>query len=193
MNLFRGLSSKVNIKREFKYLGVIRASPCDYVQRYGNSLVPSSQLPPLVEDFKTPEGLVLAANHRTNDLHELCGDVEALSLIDLEKEGLGGYRQYLQKLFGSSLAASEMSNNNTNAGKFARSVSKTSIAKSVSSGFGAQSNRQQQQTQKVMNMVDAVAAAHQQQQQQKYPSVYPVEPSLIVNDTASLSINNVFF
>lgn len=99
---------KVNIRREYKYLGVIRASPCDYVQRYGNSLIPSTQLPQVVDEFKTPEGLVLAAQHRANELHELCGDVEALSLIDLEKEGLGGYRQYLQRI-GAARSASRAS------------------------------------------------------------------------------------
>lgn len=140
-----GLKLKVNIKREFKYLGVIRASPCDYVQRYGNSLIPSSQLPPIVEDFKTPEGLVLAAHHRANELHELCGDVEALSLIDLEREGLGGYRQYLQHRFGvgagsgnSSNGVEASSNNNT---MRLSNGSRASIAKSTSSagggGFGS--------------------------------------------------------
>lgn len=115
----------MNIRREFKYLGVIRASPCDYVQRYGNSLVPSQQLPSVVDEFTTPEGLVLAAQHRPNELHELCGDVEALTLIDLEAEGLGGYRQYVERLLAER----------------GRSTSRTSISKSASAGFVAQANR----------------------------------------------------
>lgn len=90
----------MNIRREYKYLGVIRASPCDYVQRYGNALIPSNQLPNVVDEFKTPDGIVLAAHHRPNELHELVGDVDAMGLIDLEREGLGGYKPYVERLLG---------------------------------------------------------------------------------------------
>lgn len=89
---------KVSIKKQYRYLGVIRANPADYVQRYGPTLKESSQLPQFVLDIKTPPDLVLAANHQYNDLHELYGDVDALRLVDLEREGLGQYRNYLQRL-----------------------------------------------------------------------------------------------
>ena len=89
---------EVQIRKEFKYLGVIRANPAEYVQTYGQSLRVSHDLPDFVHDIKTPEGLVLAANYQPSDLHELEGDLHALNLIDLDKEGLSGYRHYLHRL-----------------------------------------------------------------------------------------------
>ena len=73
----------VAVRKEFKYLGVIRANPCEYVQRYGCALKNSCQLPQYVLDIANPEGLVLAANHQYNPVHELEGDVDALKLVDL--------------------------------------------------------------------------------------------------------------
>jgi hypothetical protein len=67
------------------------------VARYGGSIVPSSNLPSFVSEIKTPNGLVLAANYRPNHLHELYGDVHALSYVDLDREGLGEYKHYVQQ------------------------------------------------------------------------------------------------
>ena len=89
---------RVNIRKEIKYLGVIRANPAEYVSRYGVSLKQSSELPEFVTDIRTPDGLVLAANYRYNNLHELEGDLQALRLVDLDREGLAEYRSYLQRL-----------------------------------------------------------------------------------------------
>ncbi|RNA38024.1 hypothetical protein BpHYR1_049099, partial [Brachionus plicatilis] len=89
---------QVVVRKETKYLGVIRANPAEYVSRYGASLKQSGELPSFVTDIKTPDGLVLAANYRYNSLYELEGDVQALRLIDLDREGLAEYRSYLQRL-----------------------------------------------------------------------------------------------
>lgn len=89
---------QVNIRKEIKYLGVIRANPAEYVSRYGATLRQSGDLPSFVTDIKTPDGLVLAANYRYNSLYELEGDVQALRLVDLDREGLAEYRSYLQRL-----------------------------------------------------------------------------------------------
>ena len=97
---------EVRVTREFKYLGVIRANPVEYVKRYGQSLVMTKDLPQFVLEFKTPDGLVLAADYEQKSLLELEGDVEALRLVDLEKEGLGEYRSYLNSAFGYSKSAS---------------------------------------------------------------------------------------
>jgi len=35
-------------------------------------------------------------------MHELEGDIEALKLVDLDKEGLSEYKDYLQRIFGSA-------------------------------------------------------------------------------------------
>jgi hypothetical protein len=89
---------QVQVKREFKYLGVVRANPAEYVQRYGNTLKTSRELPPFVLDIKTPDGLVLAADTQQSSIYELEGDVEALKYVDLDKEGLSEYRAFLSKL-----------------------------------------------------------------------------------------------
>jgi hypothetical protein len=93
---------QVDIKKEIKYLGVIRANPVEYVQRYGATLKTARELPQFVLDIKTPDGLVLAANHQYNSLHDLEGDLDALRLIDLDKEGLSEYREFLSKFNSSS-------------------------------------------------------------------------------------------
>lgn len=47
--------------------------------------------------LKTPDGLVLAADFHNNDVYELEGEVEALKLVDLDREGLAEYRSQLKK------------------------------------------------------------------------------------------------
>ena len=81
----------VAVKKEFKYLGVIRANPAEYVAQYGASLKLSSALPQFVSEFQTPEGLVLAANAKNSSFYELYGDVSALKLVDLAANGLSEY------------------------------------------------------------------------------------------------------
>lgn len=98
---------KVVIKKEFKYLGVIRANPVEYVQRYGATLKMANELPDFVLDIKTPEGLVLAADYHYNAVHELEGDVKAMGFIDLEREGLTEYRSVLNKMGITYVGASQ--------------------------------------------------------------------------------------
>ena len=102
---------EVNIRKEFKYLGIVRANPVEYVQRYGQSLTVSNDLPQFVLDIATPNGLVLAADSKFKGPYELEGDIEALRLIDLEKEGLGEYKSYLTKL-GLKLSRSSLNGSN---------------------------------------------------------------------------------
>lgn len=46
-----------------------------------------------MHEFKRPEGIKLAADINNNNfVHELEGDIDALKLIDLEKEGLSQYK-----------------------------------------------------------------------------------------------------
>ena len=89
-------------------MGVIRANPVEYVQRYGTNLKTSRELPDFVLDIKTPEGIVLAADYKYNNVHELEGEVAALKLVDLEREGLGEYRSYLQRLGISYVGAANV-------------------------------------------------------------------------------------
>ncbi|RNA35181.1 hypothetical protein BpHYR1_023986 [Brachionus plicatilis] len=105
---------QVQIKREYKYLGVIRANPVEYVQRFGNNLTLPHNLPQFVTDIKTPDGLALAAQTKQRSVYELEGDVQALNLIDLDKEGLSEYRSYLQPTLSMN-SGSKMYSANTGA------------------------------------------------------------------------------
>jgi hypothetical protein len=123
---------EVIIKKDYKYLGVVRANPVDYVQRYGHSLVVSNELPQFVQDIATPDGLELAANYKYSDLYELEGDVEALSLVDLEKEGLGHYRNFLNNLNNGKLSTSGSKSKSNSQLVLNKSGSNASILASVS-------------------------------------------------------------
>jgi Ca2+-binding EF-hand superfamily protein len=87
----------VEIKKDFKDLGIIRADPAEYIERYGNSLISHLELPQFVKEIKPPFGLTLAAEYQTQEFYELEGDIEALRLIDLDKEGLIEYKSSLEK------------------------------------------------------------------------------------------------
>ena len=88
----------VSVRQDYKYLGIVRANPAEYVQKYGSSLKIADELPHFVLDIKTPDGIILAANHNYNTLHELEGDIDALKLVDLDREGLSEYKPYLNAL-----------------------------------------------------------------------------------------------
>ena len=93
----------VQIKRVFKDLGVIRANPVEYVERYGTSLKSHLEFPSIAKEIRPPVGVVLAAEWNAPSLIDLEGDIQALNLIDLEREGLGEYKAWLLKyLSGSS-------------------------------------------------------------------------------------------
>ena len=94
-------SPKMVVKQEFKYLDVIRADPVEYTRRYGASLHKSHELPSFVYNIETPHGLRLSDNQSvvgSQTFYELEGDVAAMALVDLDKEDLGVYREYLTKI-----------------------------------------------------------------------------------------------
>ncbi len=93
---------KVSIRKDYKYLGVVRANPAEYARKYSSQLKSFEELPEIVRDIKNPEGIVLAADYKYNALHELEGDVDALKLIDLDREGLSEYKSYLDGIFVSA-------------------------------------------------------------------------------------------
>ena len=102
----------VQIKKEVKYLGVIKANPAEYIQRYGASLKSSRDLPQFVLDIQTPSDIVLAAEHKHNPVLELEGQLEAFKYVDLDREGLAEYRPQLERLgirFGGEFGAGSAS------------------------------------------------------------------------------------
>jgi hypothetical protein len=96
----------VQIKRTFKDLGVIRANPVEYVERYGASLKSHLEFPSIAKEIRPPVGVVLAAEWNAPSLIDLEGDIQALNLIDLDREGLGEYRAWLLKYLGGSSTSS---------------------------------------------------------------------------------------
>jgi hypothetical protein len=162
-------------------LGIIRANPVEYVQRYGSSLKTSRELPDFVLDIKPPAGVVLAADYQYNQVHELEGDLQALRLVDLEREGLAEYRAQLQRLginyMGQAAVAAEL-NATTAAAASSSYISNVNVISPASTA--STSIHQQYTNSNYNNATTSVAAAYynqhhnqlQQQQQQQYQSYY---------------------
>lgn len=91
-------SPKVVIKQELKNLGIIKANPIEYIQKFGSSLITTKEMPQYILDIACPKDVVLAADFNYNPTHELVGQLEALKLVDLEKERLEEYLPQLQRL-----------------------------------------------------------------------------------------------
>lgn len=94
-------SPQVRVTRRVFDMGVKQASPEEYISKYSTSLLDVTQMPEYVRDIRpTTTGLVLAADVAKSgqfQVPQLEGDVFALSLIDLEREGLGEYRGFFEK------------------------------------------------------------------------------------------------
>ena len=75
--------NNLDIKMYFYILkGVSTVDPNDYLKRYGSEIKNSSELPSIVNQIKTPEGLRLANEIKDgSSLTELEGDLQALSII----------------------------------------------------------------------------------------------------------------
>lgn len=95
---------QVTVQKEFKDLGVVRANPIEYVQRYGSSLKRAIELPSFVKEIRPPAGVTLAAESGSSNFYELEGDVYALNLVDLEREGLVEYKYSLKQVEASNSA-----------------------------------------------------------------------------------------
>ena len=80
-----------------------------YVQRYGSQIKQSHELPSFVSEIKAPEGLQLAADFKFNGVYELEGDIQALKLVDLDRENLSEYRSQVLQRTGSLIAVSRLS------------------------------------------------------------------------------------
>lgn len=100
----------VNIRKEIRYLGVIRANPTDYIQKYGTTMKSSEALPQFVLDIATPSDIgVLAADYDYRSDLELDGEIEALQYVNLDAEGLTEYRSQLLQRGIRDLGASSAS------------------------------------------------------------------------------------
>jgi hypothetical protein len=88
-------SPEVDIRKEFRNLGIINADPQEYVSRYGAALIRSDQLPEIAVQYGNQPGVQLAATHRAPEHPLLEGDLHALGFIDLDTVGLGFYKDRL--------------------------------------------------------------------------------------------------
>ena len=86
---------EVDVRQEFRFLGVHQADPQSYVSQHGASLVDASRLPREVAHFQTPAGEVLAVNSDSNAVPILRGAVAALRQINLNCSGLSEYASQL--------------------------------------------------------------------------------------------------
>ncbi len=86
----------VKVSKQVKYLGTIKADPIEYLNRYGSDVTAASDLPAFVTDIPTPSDVGVLAADLDRAIEELIGDLEALKYVDLEVEGLSGYRQQLE-------------------------------------------------------------------------------------------------
>lgn len=85
----------VTIKQQIRHLGEIRANPIKYASKYSNLLIQPKDLPQYILDIAPPNGVVLASDTAYNPVHELEGDIDALKLVDLDREGLSEYKSVL--------------------------------------------------------------------------------------------------
>ena len=95
---------EVQIKTIYKDLGVVRANPNEYVEKFGVSLLSHSQFPEAVKSFniRPPTGYAFASEFVQSSLVDLEGDISALNMINLDEHGLGEYRSWLNQHLNKS-------------------------------------------------------------------------------------------
>ena len=94
------------------------------MQRFGTSLKHANELPDFVKEIKPPNDLMLACDWEPS-LNDLEGDIQALSLIDLDKEGLSDYKNIVKQLGKVSAYYPPVMNINT------QKLDKSSILKEI--------------------------------------------------------------
>ena len=84
-------AADVDVRTEFKFLGVSQADPSSYVAQHGATLVDASRLPREAAQFTVPAGETLGVDSNPNEVPILRGAVQALRNIDLNCHGLSEY------------------------------------------------------------------------------------------------------
>lgn len=89
--------SKVNT--EIKNLGIEKADPRNYLETHGRvALKTKCEMPEIVNEVQRQHNMPLAADHNRPYYMELEGDLHALAMIDLDKEGLSEYKSFFERL-----------------------------------------------------------------------------------------------
>jgi Ca2+-binding EF-hand superfamily protein len=84
----------VTIKKEYKNLGIVRTDPYEYISMYRDEVKSTIDLP---VEFTVPNDVSLASKSQSSPVFELEGDIEALKLVDLDREGLSVYKRYFEE------------------------------------------------------------------------------------------------
>jgi len=82
---------------EIKNLGIVKVDPEAYSKEYGSTMKPTLQMLNLTKNIKQVDRVKLASDQDAKYFMGLVGDVHALCMIDLEKEGLGAYKKFLEE------------------------------------------------------------------------------------------------
>jgi hypothetical protein len=83
---------------EIKNLGIVKVDPEAYSKEYGTTTMkPTLQMLNLTRNIKQVDRVKLASDQDAKYFMGLVGDVHALCMIDLEKEGLGAYKKFLEE------------------------------------------------------------------------------------------------
>jgi len=94
-------SADVEIEKREEHLEVVVADPVEYRRRYQFN----KQRTDLPEVVRAVKSKVAASARAADSLPELEGDVAALKLVDLDKEGLGEYRSFVSSVSGEPTAS----------------------------------------------------------------------------------------
>lgn len=87
---------QVQVHQEVKHLGVSRMNTEEYRRRYGKQLQRASEFPVELRNLRPPSDVgTLWADNQQRPAVKLVGDLHALALVDLDREGLGHYRDQL--------------------------------------------------------------------------------------------------
>ena len=93
---------KCNITERITDLGVEKCNPNEYVEKHGESLIQSEAMPEIANkaavEAVEKHGKELASQNKIKYFNQLEGDIHALSLIDLDKEGLSEYKYLLDQI-----------------------------------------------------------------------------------------------
>lgn len=100
---------EVEIERKYNFLGVVKADPIKYTKKFGKNLIKLDDYPDLKE-YVEKSDKVLEKKHK-NEFPELEGDIFALKLIDLEKEGLGHYKNLVHNNNSKSISSTSLDTN----------------------------------------------------------------------------------
>lgn len=108
-------SPSYRVEREIHQEGVVRADPAEYLAKYGSSLTSFKEMPDFVKNIEPAFGQLAATSTTTTTLasRELEGDISALALVDLDKEGLSQYKAFVQTVLKSTTTTSSTASTST--------------------------------------------------------------------------------